>query len=71
VRNCTGDSAEVREQLRVAQEEGLLIDLPRHDWPLRDSPARREPAVDCDQQALAIRAIFGAPQAEAALTPRA
>jgi hypothetical protein len=66
-------SAELREQLEAAREEGWLIELPCHDWPPGlpawhpRSPARRGLAGDRDQQAMALRALFGTTRSEGRL----
>jgi hypothetical protein len=60
-------SDELREQLRAAQEDGRLIELPRHDWPPYDTRPRRVVAKDRDQQAVTLRALTGATRSEANL----
>jgi hypothetical protein len=69
-------SAELREQLEAAREEGWLIELPCHDWPPGPpawhprSPAWRGLAGDRDQQIVvlrALRALLGTTRSEGRL----
>jgi len=73
IARCTGRASEdIREELREAMEEGILLQLPRDDWPPHANREERVPeyargAFDPSLLILNVVRLFGVTQQQACL----